>query len=80
MPEITPAPLNVKPVGNVPETRLYVGAGRPFATSVYEYGVPTTPLPGVCAENDVGAPLMVIVNGVEPSEPEPLLACTVIGP
>ena len=34
VPEITPAPLKLKPVGNAPETMLYAGAGNPLAARV----------------------------------------------
>ena len=30
VPEITPAPLKLKPVGNVPDSTVNVDAGKPF--------------------------------------------------
>ena len=37
VPERSPVALfNVSPGGNTPDTRLYVGAGKPFAVKVYE--------------------------------------------
>jgi hypothetical protein len=82
VPERTPLTESVKPVGKVPVAMLYIGAGVPLATNVYEaIAVPTTPLvAGAWAVNPLGATLgfvTVIVICLLLTLPTLLLACTV---
>jgi hypothetical protein len=63
VPEITPADESVKPLGNVPDTTLYVyGLTPPDAESVNEYAVPTVAVSDDVGVTTVGAPTTATVN------------------
>jgi hypothetical protein len=75
-PEITPAPLIVKPFGNVPLSSVHVTGVEPVAVRVWLYAVPIVPFGSEDVVITGGTPTMVIDNAFV-SLPPPFVAFTV---
>ena len=75
VPDSTPAALNDKPVGTVPESTVNTGAGDPDAVNPNEYTNPTVAAVGAPEVNS-GACVTTIVNGPAVTDPAELAAFT----
>ena len=69
VPDSTPPPESVRPVGSVPDTVKAYGLAPPLAETIWLYGMPIKPAGSESGDNEIVAQPILIVYASESLQP-----------